>query len=122
PLPASGERKEERAWGSLPSACNLPGGAVLGVGELDAHRREFVADAIGLGPVLRGAGGIAGRDKPLDLIPWDRNGLSLRLPPFIENIPAEAEKGQRARQGLAPGRMFERMHFGNGSGRIEIVE
>ncbi len=39
------------------SSRDLPGGAVLGVLERDAHGGEFVSDAVGLGKVLGLAGG-----------------------------------------------------------------
>ena len=39
------------------STRDLPGGAVLGVLEHDAHGEEFVADAVGFGEVLGFAGG-----------------------------------------------------------------
>src|SRR3954454_160323 len=52
-----------RQW----SSRHLPGGgAVLVVLERDAHGRELVADAVRLGPVLRGASYLARLDAILD--------------------------------------------------------
>ena len=67
------------------SPLHLPGRrAVLIVLQRDAHRRELVADAVGLGPVLCGAGGEAGRDQA------DVNSVSTsdRLPRIAAVAPS----------------------------------
>ena len=55
------------------SSRDLPGGAVLGVFQHDAHFGEFVADAVGFLEVLHFARGIARFDQAGDLAFVDRN-------------------------------------------------
>ena len=59
--PASAAR---RAWDApWPSSRDLPGGAVLGILEHDAHGGEFVADAVGFFEILCLARGVARFDQ-----------------------------------------------------------
>src|SRR6266568_9268092 len=52
--------------GTSRSSCDLPGGAVLGILQDNAHGGELVADAVGLLEVLFLAGGVAGIDPGSD--------------------------------------------------------
>ena len=64
PLP-QGERDFARA---ARSSRDLPGGAVLGVFQHDAHFGELVADAVGFFEVLCLAGGVASLDRALSTV------------------------------------------------------
>src|SRR5690242_5062836 len=59
PLPQGERGRKKRARPG--SSRDLPGGAVLGILEHDAHGGEFVADAVGLLEILRLARGGADR-------------------------------------------------------------
>jgi hypothetical protein len=60
--PLQGEVVLAGCW----SSGDLPGGAVLGVLEHHAHRGEFVADAIGLGEVLRRTSSCSSFNESID--------------------------------------------------------
>src|SRR5258708_5189534 len=63
------------------SSRELPGRAVLGVLEHHAHGEELVADAVGLGEVLRLAGSGARRNQGFDTGSVDALCLALALRP-----------------------------------------
>ena len=102
------------------SSRDLPGGAVLGVLQHDAHGGELVADTVGFGPVLRRAGieSRARSDFRLSAV-VDR---TLALRPFRAASPSASRKPKNAsvRQAPSPA-ACEAVHFGDGFRRIEIV-
>ena len=63
------QKRPQREFGmrAAPSSRDLPGGAVLGILQHDAHGGEFVADAVGFLEVFGLARGIARGDQVRDL-------------------------------------------------------
>src|SRR5579871_1212731 len=59
-----------RVFGFSPGSAELPGGAVRGVGDLDASGVEFFPDLVGAGPVVFLAGLGAFGDELLDVVPF----------------------------------------------------
>src|SRR5581483_2024688 len=81
------------------SSRDLPGGAVLGVLDGDAHRGELVADAIGLLEVFsRTRGGAIGNQR-VDAIGIDAACAALAGFPMRGALGQESQKTQRSGKG-----------------------
>src|SRR3984885_13358276 len=86
----------ERVWAApVPLSRDLPGGAFLGILDDNAHRREFIADAVGFLEVFSGAGSGAIRNQAIDLLGIDTAGLLLSTIPGRSALRQETEKPQR---------------------------
>src|SRR3954452_20767181 len=97
----STRRLPERGWGRPRSSRHLPGGgAVLVVLERDAHGRELVADAVRLGPVLRGASYLARLDAILDPPYVDAGVFGLRFAKCAYEILARCSTRVMALHGM----------------------
>src|SRR5215207_7760247 len=103
PHPGTSPIRERGTRPAPRSPRDLPGGsAVLVVLELDAHGGEFIADAVGLGPVFCRAGGGASKDAFLDFGFGDcEPGPLARLPLHrIELEQAEQPSGGKRDGGV----------------------
>ena len=122
-----GEGKTARA--SCNSSRDLPGGAVLGIFQHDAHGGEFVADAVGFLEVLGLAGRGAGVDQRLTsprttarvgAIAADlRRRLRQETEKLCQEAPASPARLRRPDRRLAPHRQaVQRRHRAR---RVQIV-
>src|SRR6266571_9267401 len=111
-----------RAW----SSRNLPRRAILGILDDDAHRGEFVADAIGFLEIFSRTRGGAIGDQAIYPLGVDAACLLLSLLPLCGRLRQESEKPQGSREFVATRLAFQTsipktMQRGDHLRRVEIV-
>src|SRR3984893_4385258 len=108
------------------SSRDLPGGAVLGILDDDAHRGEFVADAIGFLEVFSRTRGGAIGDQAIHPLGVDAARLLLALLPRRGRLREESKEPQGSGEFIAIPLVFrsgipKTMERGNHLRRVEIV-
>src|SRR6202011_4656179 len=84
-----------------PSSHDLPGGAVLGILDHNAHRCELISDTVRFFEVLACTRGGAVRKQAFDLLRVDAACLLLASFPVRSALRQESEQAQRRRKLLA---------------------
>src|SRR5260370_35228445 len=96
---ADGLEKACRACASR----NLPGGGVLGILDHHAHRRQFIADTVGLPKILAGAGSGASSNQTVDQACIDAARVLLSTVPLRRSLRQETQKPQGSSKPAAIG-------------------